>query len=103
MKKDAMINKFQEKVSSKRFEDKIKSSYRYTLKKGEEGSPENMVKIMNTYFLEIHNETREWIVDYIKNEIEEIKKRKKPKTLEEQIDFMLDVMLFLKNIEKFEL
>ena len=104
---DPLVDGIKKLISSDEFKKKVERTYTYSLKKGESGDPQMMNRMMFVYFLEIHNETRRLFVEYVEKEVKEIErlyhKGDKKNKLENQINAMLDVILFLKTLKNLNL
>ena len=98
-KGDPIINEIRDIISSEDFRKKVTKTYLYTLMDKEKGNADVMVQLMNHYFLEISNATRDIMVSYIMKEIAEIEKVYN----NNKVDATLDVILLLKKLQDHQL
>lgn len=98
-KGDPIINEIRDIISSEDFRKKVTKTYLYTLIDKEKGNPDVMVQLMNHYFLEISNVTRDIMISFIKREIDDIEAVYK----NNKVDACLDVILLLKKLGEYQL
>lgn len=98
-KGDPVLNKVKSVISSDEFKNKIIKTYTYTLLAKEKGNPDIMCNLMQHYFLEVSNLTRDLILDFINDEVKQIEKLYE----HNKIDACLDTILLLKKINEYKL
>ena len=98
-KGDPIINKIKHIIDTEEFRNKVMKTYTFTLKDKEKGNPDIMFNLLQHYFLEVSNVTRDIMVDYINEEI------KKIEVIYEhnKVDACLDTILLLKKLNEYQL
>lgn len=96
---DPIIGKFKEYIHSDKFKAKLIKTYNYTLKDDSAGNPEMMHKLFCHFLLEAYNETVYLFSKHIGEEVGKIEGQYE----NDKMDAFLDMLNFLKKIDKFTL